>query len=130
MKSSIALTRPEAQFKELLESIGYIVKPFQDKSEDNCVYMQVPVLKYSLDFAIPAHKLAIEIDGDYWHARGSAQLNTMNLIRRADEAERDKTLEKMGWTIFRITASALDHEKMRERLKIHVKNFLTPELDL
>ena len=127
------LTHPETQFKEILESMGYTVKYFTDKGDDDpvkSIYMQVPISTYSLDFASLSDKVAVEIDGSYWHAKATAKLTAANLQRRLNDEERDLQLKQLGWFVFRVTADTLDHEKMTERLKFHIENLFMPELDL
>lgn len=55
-------------------------------------WMQFPLGRYKSDFAIPALKLAIECDGEYWHTQPQAQ---------AHDQKRDSELSKYGWTVLR-----------------------------
>jgi len=55
-------------------------------------WIQFPLGKYKADFAIPAIKLAIECDGDYWHQQPQAI---------AHDQKRDSELSQYGWTIIR-----------------------------
>lgn len=57
------------------------------------VVQQHPVGRYRLDFAWPAHKVALEVDG-WFHRNGEAQAK--------DEA-RDAVLTAAGWTIVRMS---------------------------
>ncbi len=59
------------------------------------MYPQLPVLGYFLDFADPVKKIAIEVDGREFH---------MNNI---SDANRQKEIEKLGWTFYRITGSGV-----------------------
>jgi very-short-patch-repair endonuclease len=54
---------------------------------------QMPIAGYIVDFACPAHKIIVEIDGS-GHTHDHA-------IRR--DAVRDRVLESLGWTILRFT---------------------------
>jgi very-short-patch-repair endonuclease len=68
--------------------------------------------RWSIDFALTAHKVAIEADGDYWHAR---------TIER--DARRDRHLARIGWRVVRLgetevnraaSVSALILDRIRE----------------
>lgn len=55
-------------------------------------WVQFPIGKYKADFAIPAIRLAIECDGDYWHKQPQAM---------AHDQMRDMQLANFGWTVVR-----------------------------
>lgn len=52
--------------------------------------------KYRVDFAIPADKLAIEIDGKKYHSEHQ---------RIYKDQPRQRTLEAQGWTVIRFEAA-------------------------
>jgi len=52
---------------------------------------EYPFLRWSIDFAVPKHKLAIEADGDFWHK-----------VRAVKDAKRDARMRAEGWTIVRL----------------------------
>lgn len=52
--------------------------------------------RYSIDFAIPAKMIAIEVDGTYWHPPGR-------------DAAKDKRLRNLGWTIVRVAEIEVEH---------------------
>jgi very-short-patch-repair endonuclease len=54
---------------------------------------QMPINGYIVDFACPAHKLVIEIDG-------STHSHDRQIIK---DRERDGALTAIGWTVVRIT---------------------------
>ena len=57
---------------------------------------QVPLAgRYVVDFAAPARKLVVEVDGGY-HAR-----------RRQADARRDAVLAELGWRVVRVEAEAV-----------------------
>lgn len=67
---------------------------WHDIRECDCVlYPQYPVGKFFLDFANPKAKVGIECDGAAYHQD------------KAKDAARDKVLEDMCWTIYRISGS-------------------------
>jgi very-short-patch-repair endonuclease len=55
---------------------------------------QVAVGIYHLDIAVTDVKLAIEIDGEYWHLRNDQPMR---------DAYRTKYLIEQGWTVIRFT---------------------------
>jgi len=61
---------------------------------------QVPLLggRYIADFAAPAVKLVVEVDGA-WHGR-----------RRAADERRDRALGRAGWRVVRLPAELVERE--------------------
>ena len=61
-------------------------------------YLFYPVRKWRVDYAIPKHKVAIEIDGAVWtmgrHNRPEGYINDM---------EKLNTAASMGWLVLRFT---------------------------
>lgn len=55
--------------------------------------------RYSIDFAIPDRKLAIEVDGDYWHRNPKK------------EKRRDSFLNKYGWIVIHLPEHQLKQTK-------------------
>lgn len=53
------------------------------------LYPQYPVLQYFIDFASPKKKIALELDGKDWHDPAKDKI-------------RDKALEEIGWTVYRV----------------------------
>lgn len=65
---------------------------WHDIREQNVVlYPQFPVGPYFVDFGNPAAKVAIECDGVRWH------------LDKQKDAARQRAIEAMGWTVYRIT---------------------------
>lgn len=62
------------------------------------VRRQLVVGGFVADFAVPAAKLLIEVDGP-WHAR-----------RRAADARRDRKLVRLGWRVLRLEAELVRRE--------------------
>lgn len=54
---------------------------------------QYPIPPYTIDYAFPSHKLAVECDGDYWHS-------TPWQVKK--DRQRDGYLRKNGWSTLRI----------------------------
>lgn len=124
-----ALTKPEEIFKQILEEMGLTIKFFMDKCPDDfeCIYMQVPFLPYCLDFASLDKKIAIEIDGDYWHGSATTILTAAQFKRKLHDSNKSEKLENNGWTLFRVPASSLNHERMKPRLIQYVRSLLMIE---
>lgn len=124
-----ALTNPEDTFKQILEEMGFSVKFFTDKAPDDSenIYMQVPVASYCLDFASLDHKIAMEIDGEYWHGSASTSVTASQLQRKMHDIQRDAELENDGWTVFRIPVSSLSNERMKPRLIKYVQSLFMTE---
>lgn len=63
------------------------------------------------DFAIPECKIAIECDGDYWHANPKTYSSEKLDIRQKDNIKRDRYKERLltekGWLLFRFFESEI-----------------------
>lgn len=107
--------------------MGFTVKFFVDKSSNDSenIYMQVPFLSYCLDFASLDHKIAIEVDGDYWHGSVTTSLTAAQLKRKLNDSQKDEELQKAGWTLFRVPASSLNHDHMKLRLIQYIQSLFT-----
>lgn len=106
---------------ELLKQIGYIVKPFNDKSiidPKNTIYSQASVPgidRVSFDFVLWSCHIAIEIDGSYWHGK-SANLNARQAVRRLLDDEKDRMLWRQGWRILRIVDRNITPALLQSRI--------------
>jgi very-short-patch-repair endonuclease len=54
---------------------------------------QYAVAPYAIDIAFPEHRLAVEVDGAYWHGRPKQQVK---------DRRRDGYLKYHGWTVLRL----------------------------
>lgn len=84
-------TKPEMLFEKLINESGYF--PEVQYSKDMAGFM--------LDFAFPEIKLAIEIDGEYWHS--------LPKTRKRDKCKNYYLGVKKGWELIRIPASDFTH---------------------
>jgi very-short-patch-repair endonuclease len=75
--------------------------------------VQFPLGPYRTDFAIPVLKLAIDVDGAYWHERPEAQVK---------DAQRDAELAAFGWSVMRFK-----EKELKERLP-DVKNAIIAQV--
>lgn len=60
---------------------------------------EYPVSGFSIDLALPEHKIAIEVDGSYWHSLPEAI---------ARDARKDAALKAAGWTVLRFSETAIN----------------------
>ena len=67
--------------------------------------------KFVCDFVIPTHKIAIECDGDYWHANpkiyDSNNLNNTQKKKIQTDKFKDKYLKNKGWVVLRFFESEI-----------------------
>ena len=123
------MTKPESIFKQILEEMGFTVKFFEDKSPDDSqnIYMQVPFLSYSLDFASLDHKIAMEVDGEYWHSSDTTVVTSAQLQRKLHDSQKTEELKKEGWIMFRVPASSLSQDRLRPHLIQYIDSLFTPK---
>jgi len=104
-------TEPERLVESLLESLGLEAIP------------QYRFNGFFLDFAFPEQRLAISVDGCYWHccpihfpmAETRAQQHNLAIGKR-----RDKILKKAGWRTFHIWEHEVHDPATLERLREEV----------
>ena len=124
------MTKPETIFKQILEEMGFIVKFFENKAPDDSqsIYMQVPFLSYSLDFASLDQKVAIEIDGEHWHNSDTTVVTASQLQRKLHDSQKSEELKKEGWIIFRVPAFSLSQDRLKPRLIQYIQSlFVRPK---
>ena len=76
--------------------------------------------EYSIDFGVPALKIAIEADGETFH--GSEKQIT-------SDKERDQKLHQLGWTVLRFTDADID-KKLEKVISTIVKAIMEKEMFL
>lgn len=64
--------------------------------------------RYIVDFFVPAKRLIIECDGEYWHGKPEV---------KARDAVRDRILREQGYTIVRLAESDIRAGRALERLR-------------
>ncbi len=84
-------TDPERKMREFLQSIGINFN------------QEYKIGRFYIDFYLPDRKLAIEIDGDYWHAKPSV---------KEKDARKDNFLQNKGIDIFRIKESEINQKQV------------------
>ncbi len=80
---------------------------------------------YSIDFAFPEHKVAIECDGDYFHINPAFYPNgPKDAIQRRNEG-RDKAkntfLRNRGWTVIRVWECDINAGTFKDTLLCKLK---------
>lgn len=116
-KSGKMWTKPEREFRNILNEIGIGVKFSDDikdmfnlKDDDNpIIYFQYPIQRYICDFAEPISKIVFRVMGDFWH--GNPLLYNKNNLSKIQKynISRDKNkkiyLNKNGWDVIDIWES-------------------------
>jgi len=82
-----------------------------DKMNIDYVF-QYPILRYNVDFAIPALKIVIECDGEQWHQD------------KEKDAIRQRRIEQEGWFVLRYTGAKINQclREIEEELSRVVMN--------
>jgi DNA mismatch endonuclease (patch repair protein) len=86
---SHTFTKPHQTLKQVLVSEG-----IETLTEHTVSY-------YHIDEAIPTLKIAIEVDGCYWHGCGTCGFTPTRRIAGNDKAK-DTNLSKLGWVVLRL----------------------------
>ncbi len=89
---------------------------------------QFPIAnRFVCDFAIPGLKIAIECDGDYWHANPKLypknKLNDIQKKKLKLDQNKELCLRTKGWKLFRFTESdiKLSVEKCAEKIEEEIR---------
>lgn len=103
-----------------LIEIGYQIKSakeIDDLDVANTFYSQYQPIKgrrLRFDFALVKSKIAIEVDGDYWHGKTNTYLNTSQCLTKLNDAKKDEMVRSIGWKVLRITPNL--NPTFKERL--------------
>lgn len=94
-------TRQAANTQKITDLFTSIVKV--DLKED-CVkeFKFHPTRRWRFDYALPAHKIALEVEGGVW--TGGRHTRPQGFLR---DIEKYNTATLMGWRVFRITPDEL-----------------------
>ncbi len=118
----------EINAHEILEEMGFTVKRHSAQNETdypNTIYAQFthPDLpKVRLDFALPSAKIAIEVQGDYWHATDKSQkkLTAAQAASRLQDEYKQNLLRLMHWKLIIVHEKDVMHN--REKAKTHLES--------
>lgn len=103
------------KMREFLKTIN-LIHPFLEEFQ---------IDYYSVDFAFPDVKLAIECDGDYYHINPQFYPNGPETAVQRRNAGRDKRknewLKQQGWTVIRIWECEINAGSYKEKLICKLK---------
>lgn len=117
---------PEQKFKSILESIGFVVKSFSQKTiidPLNCFYVEFPFENMFIDFALVQSKLAIEIHGEYWHGL-EASITPRQAEKRIQDARKKVILLKNKWKLIEVPSLKLDKKTMKNKIRENILTLL------
>jgi len=106
-------TRLEASVRVALEALGVEFT------------QEYPVGRWSIDFALAGHRIAIEADGEYWHT-----------ITAERDVKRDAELERGGWKVVRLPEAEVNgardlgkfiRDRVREVTGLDLADLASPE---
>ena len=80
-----------------------------------------PVRKWSFDYAIPAHKIALEVEGGVW--TGGRHTSPQGFL---GDIEKYNTATLMGWRVFRVTPDELYKTATLNLIKTAISGDFTP----
>ena len=83
-----------------------------------------PVRKWRFDYAIPKHKIALEVEGGVW--TGGRHTSSTGFLK---DMEKYNTATSMGWRVFRTTPDELYRLKTLNMLKNAILGCFSPEND-
>lgn len=116
-------TKPEQEFKNILNSIGIGVKFSNDikkmfgviDDENPTVYFQYPLQRYVCDFVDINNKTIYAVNGDFWHANPLLyDHNNLTKIQKHNvhhDKNRKIYLQDKGWMIVDIWESEIEWNK-------------------
>lgn len=81
-----------------------------------------PVRKWRFDYAIPDHKIALEVEGGVW--TGGRHTSSVGFMK---DMEKYNTATLMGWRVFRTTPDELYRLKTLNLLKTAISGVFDPE---
>ena len=80
-----------------------------------------PVRKWRFDYAVPEHKIALEVEGGVW--TGGRHTSPKGFL---GDIEKYNTATLMGWRVFRTTPDDLYKKKTLDLMKSAILNDFTP----
>lgn len=81
-----------------------------------------PVRKWRFDYAIPEHKIALEVEGGVW--TGGRHTSSVGFMK---DMEKYNTATLMGWRVFRTTPDELYRLKTLNLFKTAISGVFDPE---
>lgn len=80
-----------------------------------------PVRKWRFDYALPEHKIALEVEGGVW--TGGRHTSSVGFL---NDMEKYNTATLMGWRVFRTTPEDLYKKKTLDMLKTAISGHFDP----
>lgn len=84
-------------------------------------YIFHPTRKWRFDYAVPEHKIALEVEGGVW--TGGRHTSPKGFL---GDIEKYNTATLMGWRVFRTTPDDLYKKKTLDLMKSAILNDFTP----
>lgn len=107
-------TKPELKMKAILEKLGV-----EYTHPDRISELKGRHKIHPWDFLIPSRKIAIEVDGCFWHGCQKCYPGSIN-PREDQELKRDCEAELSGWTVLRYW----EHDLVDDRVLNHLSSKL------
>lgn len=112
-------TSIEEKIFEFLESLGL-------KFKKGILEEQFQVKYFTVDFAFPCYKLAIEADGDFFHSNPKLYPNgPISAVQRRNwgrDKAKNQYLEKKGWKVLRYWEMDINSGKYKKELTKELKD--------
>lgn len=80
-----------------------------------------PARKWRFDYAVPEHKIALEVEGGVW--TGGRHTSPKGFL---GDIEKYNTATLMGWRVFRTTPDELYRKKTIDLIKTAISGSFTP----
>lgn len=118
-KSGKIWTKPEVEFKNILNSIGlgvifpeYVQNLFGVKNDLNgTIYYQYPIQRYTCDFVDVANKKIFRVQGDFWHANpllyDESKLTKIQKFNVGRDKNSKTFFEKNDWIVIDVWESEI-----------------------
>ncbi len=129
--------------KLIIKRLQNLEIPFRDTAIEKAIALelnnrkikfnrQFAIGRFVCDFAIPEYKIAIECDGDYWHANPSIyskeNLNEIQKTKIRIDKAKNSLLRKEGWTLFRFFETDIKKSPRDcvNKIEMEIKNVQNP----
>jgi DNA mismatch endonuclease (patch repair protein) len=103
-------TRQGKTSKPQLEFYEFLSEALQNEE----IFLEHVDGRFSIDIAIPKFKIAIEVDGDFFHVNEALGFKLSHPIQERtvkNDIRKNSYLEKLGWTVLRFWVSDIEKDK-------------------
>lgn len=123
-------TKPEREFKSILNKIGIgvkfpeTIKEIIDLEDDigAIIFYQYPIQRYLCDFVYVSKKIVFRVQGDFWHGNpllySEKDLTKIQKFNISRDKNKRKYLEKQGWKVVDVWESEIYWNKEVVKNKI------------